>query len=78
MGVAGISDLAKNEKYKGKDHDFNISKSSMSSLFFSRSSPSSTLSSSSQTSQVQSAVANNSLDGIILPISILKGTPMKI
>ena len=50
----------------------------MSSLCFSRSSPSSTLFSSSQTSQVQSEVANNSIDGIILPISILKGTPMKI
>ena len=51
MGVASISDHAKNEKYKEKDHDFNNSKSSMSSLFFSRSSPSSSLSSSSQTSK---------------------------
>ena len=59
MGVARSSDCANYKKHKGKDHNFNNSKSSMSSLFFSISLLSSTLSSSSQSSHVQSAVANS-------------------
>ena len=74
MGVASLSDHAKCKKHKGKEYDFDNSKSSMSSLlslFFSRSSSSSTLSSSSHSSQVQSTLANNTLDSVILPITVL-------
>ena len=59
MGVASSSDRADYKKHKDKEHDFNNLKSSLSSLFVSRSFLSSTLSSSSQSSQVESAVANS-------------------
>ena len=71
MGVASLSDHAKYEKHKDKEHGFNYSKGSMSSLFFSRLLSSLTLSSSSQSSQVQSTVANSTLDSMVLPFSIL-------
>ena len=72
MGVASLSDHVKYKKDKRKEHGFNNPKSPLPSFCFRRSSPSSTLSSSSQSSQVQSTVANNTLDIMILPISILK------
>ena len=71
MEVASLANHAKYKKHEGKEHCFNNLKSAMSPLFFSRSSSSLTLSSSSQSSQVQSAVASNTLDSMILPIIIL-------
>ena len=67
MGVASLSDHAKYKKHKGKEHNFNNSKSCV-IIIFSRSSSSSTLSSSCQSSQVQSAVAKNTINSMILPI----------
>ena len=48
-----------------------ITKKALCHCFFCRSSSNSTLSSSSQSIQVQTAVANNTLDSMILTISIL-------